>query len=61
MLTSSTYFDWMIDRAFAFVPAQAYVARFLAAFREFPSRLTPASFTIDQVMERMKSASQVSK
>ena len=61
MLTSNTYFDWMIDRAFAFVPAQAYVARFLETFREFPPRQKPASFTIDQVMERMLEASRMSK
>ena len=53
MVTSNTYFDWMIDRAFAFVPAQAYVAKFLKTFKEFPPRQKPASFSIDQVMERM--------
>jgi arylsulfatase len=61
MITSNAYFDWMIDRAFAFVPAQAYVGRFLETFREFPPRQKPASFTIDQVMERMQSAAAGSK
>ncbi|MEJ2137563.1 MAG: arylsulfatase, partial [Desulfofustis sp.] len=28
-MTSNTYFDWMIDRAFLLVPAQAYVGNFL--------------------------------
>ena len=35
-------------------PAQAFVAEFLGTFQEFPPRQTPASFTIDQVMERLK-------
>ncbi|NRD47961.1 arylsulfatase [Corallococcus exiguus] len=48
------YFSWMIDRAFVFVPAQAVVGRFLATFREFPSRQHPSSFSIDQVMATME-------
>jgi arylsulfatase len=30
------------------------VARFLESFKEFPPRQKAASFTIDQVMERLK-------
>ncbi|MBN8465696.1 arylsulfatase [Corallococcus exiguus] len=48
------YFSWMVDRAFVFVPAQAIVGRFLATFREFPSRQHPSSFSIDQVMATME-------
>ena len=55
--TSNTYYDWLIDRVFFLVPAQAYVGQFLATFREFPPRQKPASFSIDQVMEKMQSAS----
>ena len=51
--TSNTYYDWLIDRVYLFVPAQAYVARFLETFQEFPPRQKAASFTIDQVMERL--------
>ena len=35
------------------VPAQAYVAKFLQTFQEFPPRQKPASFTIDQVIEKL--------
>jgi arylsulfatase len=52
-VTSNTYYDWMIDRVFFLVPAQAYVANFLKTFKEFPPRQKPASFSIDQVMEKM--------
>jgi hypothetical protein len=35
---------------------QVFVWQFLASFREFPPRMKAASFSIDQVMERMKSS-----
>jgi len=54
-ITSNTYYDWMLDRAFLLVPAQAYVANFLETFREFPPRMKAASFSLDQVMEMMQS------
>jgi arylsulfatase len=52
-ITSNTYYDWLLDRAFLLVPAQAYVADFLATFKEFPPRQKAASFSLDQVMEKM--------
>ena len=54
--TSNTYYDWMIDRVFFLVPAQVYVGNFLKTFKEFPPRQKPASFTIDQVMEKLKTS-----
>jgi arylsulfatase len=54
-ITSNTYFDWMLDRAFLLVPAQAYVGNFLATFKEYPPRMKAASFSLDQVMEKMMS------
>jgi arylsulfatase len=52
-ITSNNYFDWMIDRAFLLVPAQAYVGKFLQTFQEYPPRMKAASFSLDQVMEQM--------
>ena len=52
-ITSNTYWDWYLDHAFLLVPAQAYVANFLATFNEFPPRQRAASFTIDQVIEQL--------
>jgi arylsulfatase A-like enzyme len=57
-ITSNTYYDWMLDRAFLLVPAQAYVANFMATFKEFPPRMKAASFSLDQVMERMQSGGE---
>jgi len=51
--TSNTYYDWMLDRAFMLVPAQSYVAQFLATFQEFPPRQEAASFSLDKVMEKL--------
>jgi arylsulfatase len=54
MKTSNTYYDWMIDRAYLLVPAQAYVGKFLATFKEYPPRMKAASFTLDQVMQQLQ-------
>ena len=52
-ITSNTYYDWVLDRAYLLVPAQTYVGQFLATFREFPPRQKAASFSLDQVMEKL--------
>ena len=53
-MTSNTYFDWMIDRAFLLVPAQSYVGNFMMTFKDYPPRMKAASFSLDQVMEMMQ-------
>jgi hypothetical protein len=37
-VTSNTHYDWALSRAYALVPAQAYVGQFLETFRAFPPR-----------------------
>jgi arylsulfatase len=54
-ITSNTYYDWMLDRAYLLVPAQVYVGKFLQTFREYPPRQKAASFSLDQVMETLQS------
>lgn len=56
LFTSNTYYDWMIDRAFMLVPAQAYVANFLNTFQEYPPRMEPGSFSLSKVMEKMRNS-----
>jgi arylsulfatase len=53
-VTSNTYWDWMMDHAYIAYGAQAGVARFLETFKEFPPSQRPASFTIDQAMEKLQ-------
>jgi arylsulfatase A-like enzyme len=48
------YNKWMADRAFLLVPAQAVVAEFLKTFQAFPPRQKPASFSIDQALEKAR-------
>ncbi len=54
-ITSNTYYDWLLDRAYLLVPAQAYVGQFLETFQEFPPRQKAASFSLDQVMDKLSS------
>ena len=54
-LTSNTYWDWVLDHAFMALPAQRVVGEFLKTFQEFPPRQKAASFTIDQVQEKLLS------
>jgi arylsulfatase len=58
-ITSNTYFDWMLDRVFLTYAAQFIVKNFLDTFVEFPPRMKPASFSIDQVLEKMEQAMNV--
>ncbi len=51
--TSNTYYDWLLDHAFLLVPAQSVVGDFLATFEEYPPRQRAASFTVDQVMDKL--------
>jgi arylsulfatase A-like enzyme len=51
---SNTYFDWMLDRAWILVPAQAFVAEMIQTLAEFPPRQEPAAFNLDNVLEKLQ-------
>ena len=53
-LTSNTYYDWLIDRGYILVPAQAYIGQFLKTFKEFPPRQKAASFSLDKVLDQLE-------
>jgi arylsulfatase len=55
-VTSNTYWDWYLSKAYLILAAQAIVADFLATFQDFPPRQKAASFTIDQALEKMEDA-----
>jgi arylsulfatase len=55
-VTSNTYWDWVLQHAYLFVPAQKYAADFLATFKEFPPAQPPASFNLDEVMRKLSEA-----
>ena len=48
------YDRWFAERMFTFVPAQAYVAKHIATYKEFPPRQKPGSFSLDQVLEKLQ-------
>jgi len=56
-ITSNTYYDWLLDRAFLLVPAQAYVGEFLRTFKDYPPRQKAASFSLERVMKAMSTPS----
>lgn len=53
-ITSNTYYDWLLEHSFLGVPAQTYVGQFISTFKEYPPRQKAASFSIDQVMEKLQ-------
>ena len=50
------YSHWRIDRTFLLVPAQDYVAKYLATFAEFPPSQKVGSFSLDQVLDKLTNA-----
>lgn len=52
-ITSNTYYDWLIDRAYLLVPAQQYVGSFLKTFVDYPPRQKAASFSLERVMDQL--------
>ena len=56
MITSNTYYDWYIDRAFVLLPAAEYVGQFLQTFAEYPPRQEPGSFTIGDAADMIRTA-----
>ncbi|MDG1873752.1 MAG: arylsulfatase [Mariniblastus sp.] len=48
------YDSWRFERIFALVPAQAYVAKHLETYKEFPPRQKPGSFALDQVLSKLQ-------
>jgi arylsulfatase len=55
-VTSNTYYDWMLSRAYILVPAQTYVGEFLETFKTYPPRQKPASFTVGGQMKELENA-----
>ncbi len=54
--SSNTYFDWMISRAPALYAAQALTAQQIQTFVKFPPRQKPASFNLENVLEKLQEA-----
>ncbi|KYG68019.1 arylsulfatase [Bdellovibrio bacteriovorus] len=55
-ITSNTYWDWYLQKAYSLMAGQEIVKRFMETFKEYPPRQKAASFTIDQILEKMTNA-----
>jgi arylsulfatase len=55
------YDHWRADRLFLLVPAQEYVAKYIATFKEFPPSQKAGSFSLDKVLETLTAASTSGK
>jgi hypothetical protein len=53
-ITSNTYYDWMITNMAMMGGSVAIVGKYLESYKDFPPSQRPASFTIDQAMEKLK-------
>ena len=56
-ITSNTYWDWCISRAYIMLQMQGLVAHQVEAFTKFPPRQSPASFNLDGVMSQLSESS----
>jgi arylsulfatase len=52
-ITSNTYWDWYMSKAYMLLAAQAIVADFMTTFKDFPPRQKAGSFTIDQASDKL--------
>jgi arylsulfatase len=53
-VTSNTYYDWQLDRAYILYGVQAGMAEFFESFKEYPPSQRAATFNLDQVTEKFK-------
>jgi arylsulfatase A-like enzyme len=52
---ASMFYDkWLADHVFLLVPAQVLIGQYLKTFEEFPPRQKPASFSINQALEKAR-------
>ncbi|GEP02904.1 arylsulfatase [Methylobacterium oxalidis] len=57
-ITSNTYYDWFVSQPYLIFAAQEEVGKFLATFKDFPPRQRAASFSVDQIIEKMQKATE---
>jgi hypothetical protein len=55
-LVGMDYKHWRIDRLFLLVPAQEYVGKFLATFKEYPPSQSVGSFSLEKVLKSLQDA-----
>ncbi|HWK28493.1 MAG TPA: arylsulfatase [Solirubrobacter sp.] len=52
--TSNTYYEFLLENDYLMLAATGLVTQFMETFKEFPPRQRAASFTIDQVVDKLE-------
>ncbi len=52
------YLHWRLDRVFLLLPAQAFVGQWLQSFAEFPPSQKPATFNLQQVINKLSTEAE---
>jgi arylsulfatase A-like enzyme len=52
-ITSNTYYDWCLHNVYFLYAAQSIFGKFVQTFEEFPPAQKPASFTLNDALEKM--------
>ncbi|VTR91249.1 arylsulfatase : Arylsulfatase OS=Flavobacterium hydatis GN=IW20_13330 PE=4 SV=1: Sulfatase [Gemmata massiliana] len=55
---SAYYHGWLIDHAYLLLPSVEKVSTYLKTYKDFPPRQRPASFSIDQVIEKLEAGTK---
>src|SRR5437588_729359 len=53
-ITSNTYYGWELEQGYILLAGSTLTGEFLKTFKDFPPSQRPATFTIDQAMEKLK-------
>ena len=58
-IDGSAYYDnFMVSHAFLLLPSAAKVGAYLQTYKDFPPRQKPASFSIDQIIEKLEAGTK---
>jgi arylsulfatase len=60
-ITSNTYYDWLLNHAFIFVPVQAITGQFIGTFKEFPPSQKAGSFSLGDALDKLTVGASGSK
>lgn len=53
-MASIHYWRWLSDHAYLITPSVAKVGEYLKTYKDFPPRQRPATFSIDQIIEKLE-------
>jgi hypothetical protein len=53
-ITSNSYYDWELKQGYVLLAGSTLAGEFLKTFKALPPSQRPATFTIDQAVEKMK-------